>query len=115
MTFTSWPSGVNTKFFGYQRKHMDNTVMTEFDSGRKAGFKKNTKNTFSITCTLCLSKKTTELALFWSWYDNHLGGKTGVFTCPALGDRYYRFSEDPEPQDTNQTEETLSLSIEEVY
>lgn len=112
MTYTSWPQNVNTKFYAHVETPKDNTIETEYSSGRKAVFLANTRFLHEITCKLSVTK--TELTTFWTWYTNALGGKAGVFTCSSLGTGYYRFTDTPKLSE-GQLIRTLELSIEEVY
>lgn len=113
MTIVDWSNKVNTRFFGFSDKPKDNTTVTQYVSGRVVGWQNNTRNVMTMQCSLKLTKK--ELAAFWDWYNDELGALAGVFTCGALGDKHYRFTDIPDPQDTEQTSRVLSLSIEEVY
>lgn len=103
-------ANVNTNFYDYSAKKIDNSVMTEYTSGRKVGYLKNTKNAMTIECSLLLTK--TETATFWTWFDG-IGGVTGIFKCSALGSGNYRFLEVPSPT-TSQEWTTLAMTIEEV-
>ena len=113
MTITQWSDKVNSRFFGFNEKPKDRTKKTEYMSGRVTAYNTNTRAVMAFSCSLKLTKK--ELADFWEWYNDDLGGQAGVFSCPALGDKYYRFADIPEPQDTEQTYRVLSMSIEEIY
>lgn len=113
MTITAWPESVNSKFFAFNDKPKENSQITEYLSGRVTGYNHNTRAVMSFSCSLQLTH--TELADFWNWYNDELGALAGVFTCPALGVRHYRFAEIPDPQDTNQQFRVLSMQIEEVY
>ncbi len=113
MTITDWNANINSKFFAFNEKPKDNTKKTDYVSGRVTAYNVNTRNVMTFSCSLQLNK--TELALFWEWYNEDLGGLSGVFRCPALGSALYRFSEIPDPQDTNQQFRVLSMNIEEVY
>lgn len=112
MNVVAWPSNVNTKFFAYKPKPIGNTKKTSFISGRNISFQINTKNLLEFSCSLKLTK--TELNAFYSWYNDVLGQDSGAFTCAALGNKYYRFTDIPDPQDTDQKTKVLALSIEEV-
>lgn len=114
MTLVNWPSTVNTKFYAFNEQPKDNTVITENLSGRIVGKQVNTRNIMTYACSLHLERKT-ELVAFWEWYNDTLGGLSGAFLCSALGDKQYRFTSVPSPQDTNQKYRELSLNIEEVY
>ncbi|MBO6300847.1 MAG: hypothetical protein J6N15_00220 [Ruminiclostridium sp.] len=110
-----WAKGVSSRFFGLQEKPKDNAVKSEFISGRTTVMQINTRNVIAITCSLRLSVRDGELARFWKWFNDELGGVSGTFKCAALGDKSYRFVEVPEPQDTGRTWRTLAMSIEEDY
>lgn len=110
---TEWDSTINTRFFGFSEKPKERTKKTEYLSGRVTAYNTNTRSVMTFSCSIRLKKN--ELKRFWAWFNDELGGTAGVFTCAALGGKYYRFSEIPEPQDTGQKYRTLDLSIEEVY
>lgn len=118
MTITQWPSNVNSRFFKLKRKLKDNVVITQMDSGRTVGFKKNEQDFFEYSLSVQLNKTNGELNRFWTWYSSTLGGTAGWFTCAALSNKYgthtYRFTQLPEPENTNQKIEILNLNIEEV-
>lgn len=109
----SYPTNINSKFFAYNSKPKDNAILDEKMSGRTIGILANTKNTMQISCSIAY-RIPDELNIFWHWYQEVLGGLTGVFTCPALGTKMYRFISTPEPSDTNQTLRVLSFNLEEV-
>lgn len=113
MTVTEWSAEVNTRFFAFSERPKGNTKETEYASGRVTAYNTNTRAVMTFSCSLQLTKA--ELSAFWKWYNDELGGRAGAFTCAALGDRHYRFSDIPEPQDTNQLYRVLSMDIEEVY
>ena len=113
MTITDWSANVNSKFFGFNDKPKENTKKTEYVSGRVTAYNVNTRSVMTFTCSLQLNK--TELEAFWNWFNDDLGGQAGVFRCEGLGNRLYRFSDIPTPQDTNQLFRVLSMNIEEVY
>lgn len=113
MTITEWSENVNSKFFGFNERPKENSKTTEYLSGRVTSYNVNTRSVMSFSCSLQLDK--TELAIFWTWYNDSLGGLAGCFQCSALGNGVYRFSDIPEPQDTNQQFRVLSMNIEEVY
>ena len=114
MTITAWPQGVNTDFFEAKAKPSDNVVTTAFLSGRTIGWQKNTRNIMTLSCSIKL-RVGTELAAFWNWYNNDLGGTAGLFTCAALGQGYYRFTDIPDPSDSTRDWRHLNLNIEEAY
>lgn len=115
MTPIAWSPYVNSKFYAYNDKPVDNVVMSEFISGRKTGHQINTKAVREINCSIRLDIHGGELESFWQWYNYELGQMAGQFTCSALGDKVYRFTQTPEPQDTDLNTRELKLSIEEVY
>lgn len=112
MIYSTWPSGVNTKFFSYSSSPKENTETSEFISGRTVSWQKNTKKTNNIECKIMLSVGT-ELNTFWTWFNDTLGQTAIPFTCSALGSSYYRFTALPNEDDTDQAYKTLTLSIEE--
>lgn len=112
MILIQWPSRVNSKFYEFTKKPVDNVTKIEFLSGRSVGFQTNTRKAFAINCALRVDKG--ELASFWDFYSN-LGGTAGAFTCAALGDKYYRFAEIPSVENISSDYRKLSLNIEDVY
>ena len=112
MTVVAWPSTINTKFFSGNDQPKGNTETTSFLSGRQVSWRINTKDLMTYKLKLKLSKS--ELALFWAWFNDQLGQNANAFTCPAIGNGYYRFVSIPSPDDTNQTSRVLSMEIEEV-
>lgn len=114
MTLVTWPNNVNKKFFAFNEQAKDNTIITENLSGRTTGKQINTRNIMQFNCSIKLDKPE-ELSAFWDWYNDTLGQTAGAFTCSALGDKQYRFTDTPSPSDTNQKYRILDLSIEEVY
>lgn len=113
MIYTQWPNECNSKFFSFNSKPKDNVLTTEFISGRTVGFLKNSKNIMTISCSIRFDK--TEQDIFWNWFNDDLGQTAGAFICPALGDKYYKFTSIPEPEDTNQRFRVLKLEIKEIY
>lgn len=113
MILSNWPNGVNSKFYSYSDKPKSNTETIEYKSGRVVTWQKNTKKTKEIKCKLCL-KIADELPLFWAWFNDTLGQTAGAFTCSALGSSYYRFTNTPEPEDTDTTTRVLNIELEEV-
>lgn len=114
MTITNWSNSVNTKFFAYNNQPKENSVITENLSGRTVGYNVNTRNVMKIKCSIRLTVRT-ELPEFWRWYTTDLGGLSGAFTCTALGNKNYRFTSVPSPEDTDLQYRVLNLEIEEVY
>lgn len=112
MILSAWPSSINSKFYAYNSKPKSNTETQEFSSGRVIAWQKNTKKQFLINCKVMLTAE--ELPIFWAWYNDILGQNAGAFSCEALGDKYYRFTETPEPEDTDTQYRVLTLNIEEV-
>lgn len=114
MTVVDWDSEhVNSKFFSFNKKPKDNTKKFSSVNGRVIGYCVNTKKLMTFSCRLRLHSKTEE-DYFWNWFTDTLGGCSGYFACAALGPGIYCFSDVPDPEDTDQTGRTLSLSIEEV-
>lgn len=117
MTYVEWPSKVNTHFFKGVTKPEDNTITTEYSSGRKITFLKNTRFIFDFECSLGVTN--TERASFWAWFTDTLGGCAGIFHCIELrrtsdSTEYFRFKEVPEESE-GQKNRVLTLSLEEVY
>ena len=113
MTVQTWPTGVNSKFFGANNQPIANTEEISYMSGRRVAWQVNTKKLMKWKCRLFFTHS--ELALFWTWFNDVLGQNANAFTCSALGSGTYRFVSVPSPDDTNQTKRTLSMEIEEVY
>lgn len=112
MTISTWPTSINSRFFGYSDKPKDNVQIIEYISGRTVAYRKNTKAQKAITCKIRFTKA--ELNIFWMWFNDVIGQCSGAWSCPALGDGLFRFTSIPDPQDTEQMSRTLSLEIEEV-
>lgn len=93
-----WPEGVNKKFYGMQRSPEDNTLVTQFESGRKRYTLRNSvpKITFSVMLDI---KTKTEERNFWAWYSNVLCSRTQTVNLPDfLGSGTtveYRMTEEP--------------------
>lgn len=111
MTIHTWPTGVNTKFFSYSKQPNDNSIVSEFISGRVTGYKRNTRSQFHYNCKLILTKD--EEQIFWEWFNDF--SLVGAFECAALGSGYYRFVSVPSPDDTDQQFTKLNFEIEQVY
>jgi len=113
MVVSNWPNTINKKFFGFNSKPKENTKLTQFISGRTVAYQANTKKI--MTYNFSLSLNNTELAAFWTWFNDDLGQTAGAFSCDALGSNNYRFVSIPEPQDTDTNNRVLSLEVEEVF
>ncbi len=114
MTYTSWPSAVNTGFYALTESYDDNSSTTEYASGRKAVTLRNTRFTKTIACSVSLDVKSGEYSAFWTWYKDTLGGLSGAFTCTKIGSGYYRFKSVPSAG-KGQLFRTVEMEIEEVY
>ena len=70
------------KLYGVQMGYEDNAIVTEFDSGRRIATQRNSKNKrrYSVSYAATQSQKT----IFFTWYENTLGGNGGTFTAPSL-------------------------------
>lgn len=113
MNVVAWPSNINSRFFSGNDQPKTNTETTSFLSGRQVSWQINTKKIMTYKLKLKLSKS--ELALFWTWFNDVLGQNANAFTCTGLGSAVYRFVSVPSPDDTNQTSRVLSMEIEEVF
>lgn len=93
-----WPTGVNKKFYGMQRSSENNTLVTEFESGRKRYTLKNSVPKLVFSVMLDISTKAEE-RLFWAWYSNTLLSRTKTVNLPDfLGGgtvKEYRMTEEP--------------------
>ena len=107
MTYTAWSASVNTKFFALTNSYSENTSTSEFASGRKVTFLKNTRFIKTIKCSLSLGMKNGE-------YNDVLGGTAGVFTCPALGRGFFRFKSAPS-ESAGLLQRKIEMEIEEIY
>lgn len=114
MTYTAWPTAVNTNFYALTESYNDNTSSTEYASGRKAVSLRNTRFVKTTECSLSLNVKSGEYSAFWTWYKDTLGGLSGAFTCTKIGSGYYRFKSTPSAG-KGQLFRTLEIKIEEVY
>lgn len=113
MLKTTWLNTINQKFFNLNEQVKANTTDTEYTSGRVVTFQRNTKKQMVLTCKIMFTVDT-ELPLFWAWFNDVLGQTAGAFTCSALGNKYYRFTSIPSPEDTNRNYRVLNLELEEV-
>ncbi len=113
MNVVEWPSNINSRFFSGNDQPKANTETTSFLSGRQVSWQINTKKIMTYKLNLKLTKS--ELALFWTWFNDVLGQNANAFTCTGLGSAVYRFVSVPSPDDTNQTSRVLSMEIEEVF
>lgn len=114
MTYTAWCSSVNTKFFALTNSYDENTISSEYASGRKTVILKNTRFPKTIKCSLSLNVKSGEYNAFWTWYTDVLGGLAGTFTCTALGSKFYRFKSVPS-ESAGLLARKIEMEIEEVY
>lgn len=114
MTYTAWSSSVNTKFFALTNSYNENTNTSEFASGRKVTFLKNSRFIKTIKCSLSLGIKNGEYDAFWTWFKDVLGGPAGVFTCPALGSGFFRFKSAPS-ESAGLLQRKIEMEIEEIY
>ena len=114
MTYAAWCSSVNTKFFALTNSYDENTISSEYASGRKTVILKNTRFSKTIKCSLSLNVKSGEYNAFWTWFTDVLGGLAGTFTCPALGSKFYRFKSVPS-ESAGLLARKIEMEIEEVY
>lgn len=114
MIKVSWSNKVNQKFYGVEESLQDNSTSSEYTSGRKAVFLKNSRFVKEYTCKLSLNVKSGEYKEFLNWFTDTLGGLSNAFTCSALGSGYYRFKSTP-TFSVGQLFKEASLEIEEVY
>ena len=113
MNVVQWPSNIPTKFFSGNDQPKPNTETTSFMSGRQVSWQINTKKLMTYKMKLKLTKS--QLADFWTWFNDTLGQNANAFTCSAIGIGTYRFVSIPSPEDTKQTSRVLSMEIEEVF
>ena len=113
MNVVAWPQTIPTKFFSGNDQPKANTETTSFLSGRQVSWQINTKKIMTYKMRLKLTK--TQLADFWTWFNDTLGQNANAFTCSAIGNGTYRFVSIPSPDDTNQTSRVLTMGIEEVF
>jgi len=114
MILTNWPNGVNTKFYGFQKKPKENTKKFDSVNGRSVAYLTNTKSVMTYSMKIDLEVGTEEDA-FISWFNDTLGGLSGAFTCSAIGNKNYCFAAIPSPNDTDLRIKSYDLEIEEVY
>lgn len=97
---TAWP--VNDlpylKLFGKETGYEDNAITSQYDSGRRVSFQRNTKNRRVYAVSYAASK--TQETAFFNWYENTLGGNAGTFTAKSFRageteDRAYMFTDTP--------------------
>ena len=113
MNVVAWPQTIPTKFFSGNDQPKANTETTSFLSGRQVSWQINTKKIMTYKMRLKLTK--TQLADFWTWFNDTLGQNANAFTCSAIGNGTYRFVSIPFPDDTNQISRVLTMEIEEVF
>lgn len=113
MIKTSWPTTINQKFYAFQENPKENVELSENLSGRIIGHKINSKSIMQYSFTIKFTKS--ELGAFWAWFNNILGQTSGAFTCSALGSGFFRFTEIPSPEDTNQTYREISCKVEQFF
>lgn len=113
MIKTQWPTAINQKFYGFNEIAKENVVLSTTLSGRTVGHKANSKSIMQYEFSVKFTK--TELSLFWKWFNDVLGQTVGSFTCDALGEGYFRFTEIPSPQDTKQTSRELTCKVEQYF
>lgn len=93
-----WSSSVSTAFYGMQRSPEDNTLVTEFESGKKRYILKNSTPKLTFSVMLDISTKAEERA-FWTWYTEVLMSRTQtVYLDDFLGSgdtKEYRMIEEP--------------------
>ena len=70
------------KLYGVQLGYQDNAIITEFDSGRRIGMQRNSKNKRRYSVSYAATQE--QKATFFNWYENTLGGNGGTFTAPSL-------------------------------
>ena len=70
------------KLYGVQTGYEDNAITTQFDSGRTISVQRNSKNKrrYSVSYAATRAQET----IFFTWYENTLGGNAGTFTAPSL-------------------------------
>lgn len=96
----NWPEGVPNKFYGMQRTPENNTLTTEFESGKKRYILKNSSPKITFSVMLDLKSKTEEL-LFWNWYKDVLLSRTQTVMLPDFlepdseTEKEYRMIEEP--------------------
>ena len=117
MTYSEWPTDVNTRFYNYTTNPADNYKTTEYVSGRKSTILLNTRFIHNVKCSLRLNK--TETNAFISWFEDTLGGCAGIFKCTALQRTddttpYFRFTSTPQIGEGLVYKE-VTLEIEELY
>lgn len=113
-----WPEGVSKKIYGVSGAYAENAESTDFDSGKKKKFNKNTAVKRSFTVMLMLQDKgsNSEFKRFDSWYVSTLCGTAECFEFPDITgsgtDKAYRMSEPPTW--TGTTKKEITMEWEEV-
>ena len=102
-------------FYGYNAGFADNAVYTEFSSGRRIGFKKNSRNLRTYALTYKATRAQEEI--FDKWYDETLGGNGVTFEMSSLrrgetGKRAYQFT--ATPTSTGQAIKAISINLVEA-
>lgn len=113
MIRTTWPETINQKFYAFNENAKENIELSENLSGRIVGHKVNTKSIMQYSFSVKFTKS--ELGTFWAWFNNILGQTSGAFSCDALGSGFFRFTEIPTPEGTNQTYREISCKVEQFF
>lgn len=119
MIYFEWPEDVNTDFYSGVNGWKDNTVTTEFLSGRTISHKANEKflKTKELKLNLKNSGPGSEYEIFNQWITETLGGPAGIFHCAALDTAeqlYWKLQEMP-TENNGQLFKEITLNIEQVY
>ena len=107
----------NQKFYNQKKSFKENAVTTSYTSGRTTAFLANNRYQEQREVYLDLQDNSDnqELAQFWSWFTDTLGGLTGIFFCENLSaNKFWRFTSIPEESE-DLGHKTLTFNIEEAY
>ena len=113
-----WPYGVSKKIYGVSGAYVENSESTDFDSGKKKTFNKNTavKRSFTVMLTLQDKGSNSEFKRFDSWYVSTLCGTAESFEFPDITgsgkNKEYRMTEPPTW--TGTTKKEITMEWEEV-
>lgn len=114
----AWDEQVNMDAYGLDISGGDNLVTTEFESGKKRSYKKNSvgKKIFSFNLRMYDIGSNSEFKRFVMWWDNVLHSGAETFAFPDLLNRgymtEYRVTESYSAN--GQKWKEVSLSVEEA-
>ncbi len=118
MATVDWSTLVNNKAYGLDISSGSNIIETEFESGKKRNYLKNSvgKKVFSFNLWMEDVGQNSEFKMFVLWWDNVLQSGANFFRFPDLLGRNqlteYRITDQYSAR--GQAHKEISLSVEEV-